>query len=222
MKRRRAFGRSTSRSWWIPGGGGFSLLEVLVALALTALTLAALLRSAGLEMAGLARIMPRYQALVLASSELEMALQEKTSGEEEREFWPYPLEPGEGDPCKLTITSKVTTADPRLEEIRLRLDTPRGYHVTLSAYRLRARHQDGTGGPTPSPSPGATPGQPPSPSPSPQAGSSGGFSSGSQGVGSSSGSQGASSGSQGSSGGFPGATSGGSSQGGSTGGGTTP
>ena len=97
----------------------FSLIEVLVALALAALVLGVLLRSVGLERSGVARVMPRLQNLVLASYELESALGEHTPGEETRDFYPYPQQPGEGDPWKLELKSEVTTADPRLEQVTL-------------------------------------------------------------------------------------------------------
>lgn len=142
----------------------FSLVEVLVAMALAALVLGVLLRSVGLELSGVARVMPRFQNLVLASYELEAALGERTPGEETRDFYPYPLQPGEGDPWKLELSSEVTTADPRLEQVTLVLTPTNGPPVTVSAYRLRARHQDE---PFPSGSPSASPSPRPGASPSP-------------------------------------------------------
>lgn len=142
------------RSWL---ARAFTLVEVLVALALAALVLGVLLRSVGLELAGVARVMPRFQNLVLASYELEAALGEHTPGHETRDFYPYPKEPGEGDPWKLEITSEVTTADPRLEQVLLKLTPTNGVPITVSAYRLRARHQDAQPGASPSPTPGSSP-----------------------------------------------------------------
>lgn len=142
----------------------FSLVEVLVAMALAALVLGVLLRSVGLELAGVARVIPRFQNLVLASYELEAALGERTPGEESRDFYPYPREPGEGDPWKLVLESEVTTADPRLEQVTLTLTPATGVPVSVTAYRLRARHQDE---PFPAGSPGASPSPRPNPSLSP-------------------------------------------------------
>lgn len=179
------------RSWFLRA---FTLVEVLVALALAALVLGVLLRSVGLELAGVARVMPRFQNLVLASYELETALGEHTPGHETRDFYPYPKEPGDGDPWKLEITSEVTTADPRLEQVLLKLTPTNGVPITVSAYRLRARHQDAQPGASPSPTPGASPspGGPgnqgattaaPSPGATPPSSSSGGSGFGSTGLG---------------------------------------
>lgn len=134
-------------------------------MALAALVLGVLLRSVGLELSGVARVMPRLQNLVLASYELESALGERTPGEETRDFYPYPREPGEGDPWKLEIKSEVTTADPRLEQVTLTLIPTNGPEINVTAYRLRARHQDqmppGPGAsPSPRPTPSSTPGGP--------------------------------------------------------------
>ena len=161
-KGRGPFFSHRRRSWL---ARAFSLVEVLVAMALAALVLGVLLRSVGLELAGVARVMPRYQNLILASYELEAALGERTPGDEKRDFYPYPRQPGDGDPWKIEITSETTTADPRLEQVALKLIPTIGPEIIVSAYRLRNRHAD-QAPPGPSPSPGASPG-PPSGSPSP-------------------------------------------------------
>lgn len=154
----------------------FSLIEVLVALALAALVLGVLLRSVGLQLSSLARLMPRFEALVTASYELESALGERTPGHESRELYLYPRQEGEGKPWKLEFTAEVTTADPRLERVLLELTTDRGVFVALSAYRLRMRHPDKKkpgppdGGPPPPPDGGPPPPPEGGPPPPPEGG----------------------------------------------------
>jgi type II secretion system protein I len=113
--------------------GGFTLLEVLLALALAALVLGTLLSSAGVQTLRIARIEPRYQALLTAGRVLEKAADQRFRGEESGS--------GQGLEWKLQTTS--VPADPRLEQIRVEVQGTRpGTSVVLTAYRLRARHED--------------------------------------------------------------------------------
>lgn len=195
--------RTRPRPHWL-SQKAFTLIEVLISLGLAALVLGVLLRSVATELAGVARLTPRFQNLLLASYELEAALGERTPGEETRDFYPYPREPGDGDPWKVQISSEVTTADPRLEAVTLVLTPSNAMPVTVSAYRLRARRQDEppVGGPSPSPRPGASPRPGGSPRPSGTGSTSGGLSGGTTG-------------------GLPGGASGGGLSGGTTVGGST-
>lgn len=120
----RAFGRPA---------GGFTLLEVLLALALAALVLGTLLSSAGVQTLRIARIGPRYQALLCASRILEKAADEGFRGEES----------GNERGLDWRLRTSPVSADPRLEQIRVELPgAGPGSSVVLTAYRLRARNQD--------------------------------------------------------------------------------
>ena len=120
----RAIGRPT---------GGFTLLEVLLALALAAMVLGTLLTAAGVQTLRIARIEPRYQALLTASRILEKAADQRFRGEESGTE--------QGLDWRLRITP--VPADPRLEQLHLEvLGTRPGTSVVLAAYRLRARHED--------------------------------------------------------------------------------
>ncbi len=113
--------------------GGFTLLEVLLALALAALVLGTLLSSAGVQTLRIARIEPRYQALLTASRVLEKAADQRFRGEES----------GSGQGLEWRLQTAPVPADPRLEQIRVEVRGTRpGTSVVLAAYRLRARHED--------------------------------------------------------------------------------
>lgn len=111
---------------------GFSLLEVLVALALAALVLGVLIRTAGAESLEIGRATSRYQALVTASGLLEAAAEERFGGEES----------GEEGPVGYRLETRTMPVDPRLEELRVEVEGERGVRLVLRAYRLRARHRE--------------------------------------------------------------------------------
>jgi len=61
--------------------GGFTLLEVLFALALATIVLGVLLSSASAQVLRIGRVEPRYQSLVTASRILERAADRRLTGE---------------------------------------------------------------------------------------------------------------------------------------------
>lgn len=120
---------------------GFSLMEVLVALGLAALILGVLLSSAGTQTMRIARMEPRYQALLTASAVIEKAANEKLTGEEK----------GEEDDFRYELTTGTVPADPRIDQLQVEVQGSRHVRAFLRAYRLRAQHQDPAASPSPSP-----------------------------------------------------------------------
>ena len=109
---------------------GFSLVEVLIAVAIVALSLGVILRSSSYQILTISRSLDRYQSLLYASRVLESQLaQEKsqTSVEDEVAGFAYALE------------SSVVTADPRIEQVQVQVTRGPQIRATLSAYRLRIR-----------------------------------------------------------------------------------
>lgn len=116
-------------------------MEVLVAMGLAALILGVLLSSAGTQTLRIARMEPRYQALLAASAILEKAANEKFKGEER----------GEEDGYQFELTTGTVPADPRIDQLEVQVQGARNVRAILRAYRLRAQHQDPAATPSPAP-----------------------------------------------------------------------
>lgn len=111
---------------------GFSLMEVLIALALATIVLGVLLSSASTQTMRIARVDTRYQAILTASAVLDRAANQKFTGRESGE---------EGD-FEYEVVVGTVPADPRVDELKATVTGPRGLRVEMAAYRLRAQHQD--------------------------------------------------------------------------------
>lgn len=118
---------------------GFSLMEVLVALALATLILGVLLSGAGMQTVRIARMEPRYRAMLAASAALEKAADQKFTGNES----------GEQDGLPYRLVTGSVPADPRIDQLRVEVQGGRGVSVTLRVYRLRAQHDDPAATPSP-------------------------------------------------------------------------
>ncbi len=115
------------------GPGGFTLLEVLFALALATIVLGVLLSSAGSQTMRIGLVEARYQSLLTASKILERAADRRFTGEESGQL---------GESTWRLDTSTVP-ADPRVDQLSVVVQGKRpGTSVTLKAWRLRAKHQD--------------------------------------------------------------------------------
>lgn len=113
---------------------GFNLVEILIAVALAALVLGVLLRTVGLQMVAVSRATDRYRSLLYASHVLERKLSEGFSGDSVTD------EAGL-DGYMYTLDVQVVTADPRVEQVKVVVSSPRGSNASLSAYRLRIRRE---------------------------------------------------------------------------------
>lgn len=126
---------------------GFTLIEVLVALAIAALGFGVVLHSVGLQMSVVANSMNRHQMLLYASQVLETNL---ANGLVEEEVTETELTSSnakeEGEDASEAIerftyaldTSPVT-ADPRIQQVSAQINSPNGSMLRLSAYRLRIK-----------------------------------------------------------------------------------
>ena len=136
----------------IPAGPrkAFTLVEVLLGLALTSIVLGVVLQSATRDTLSVARTPDRYQALLRASQVLEYRMEEDRQGDDARgsagEKFPY------------DISNKPVVTDPRVEQVEVIVGAGSGLRETVSAYRLRIRRSAKNADsdtPTPSPSPSA-------------------------------------------------------------------
>lgn len=138
----------------IPAGPrkAFTLMEVLIGLALASIVLGVVLQSATRDTLSVARAPDRYQALLRASQVLEFRMEEDRQGDDSRgsagEKFPY------------DISNKPVVTDPRVEQVEVVVGAGAGMRETVSAYRLRIRRQTQDGdsaSPSPSPSPSSAP-----------------------------------------------------------------
>lgn len=131
----------------------FTLVEVLIGLALATIVLGIVLQSASRDVMSVARTPDRYQALLRASQVLEYRMEEDHQGSDPRgsagEKFPY------------DISNKPVVTDPRVEQVEVAVSAGSGKRETVSAYRLRVRRQQSPDA-TPSPSPSASPNSNPS------------------------------------------------------------
>jgi prepilin-type N-terminal cleavage/methylation domain-containing protein len=126
---------------------GFTLIEVLIALALAAVGFGVILNSVGLQMTLVSTSVERHQMLLYASEALETALARGTVGEEEIEEPIFrPGRDGKDDQQVpqffYSISARPVTADPRVEQVTVNVKGSSG-QVRLSAYRLRVRRDSG-------------------------------------------------------------------------------
>ncbi len=110
------------------GAGGFSLMEVLVALGLASLVLGCVLADVGRDMVRLSRLEPNYRAMLVADAVLEkaVALHSNSSESGIKENLAYKIEAGS------------VQADPRVTELKATVTASNGRSVILSVYRLRS------------------------------------------------------------------------------------
>ncbi len=107
------------------GTAGFTLVEVLVALAVSALVLGVVLRTLSLQTVGIKTALSDYQALVSASCGLERFMRGELLGDRYNGY-------------EYKISRKVVPADPRIEEVRFSLQGDK--FVEVRAYRLRVKY----------------------------------------------------------------------------------
>lgn len=127
-------------------GEGFTLVEVLIALAMAALGFGVILHSVGMQMSLVANSLNRHQMLLYASQVLETNL---ASGKVEEEVTDAEisssLQDDEGGQEATEIMTRFiysletnpVTADPRVQQVTAALQGPNKMGVRLSAYRLR-------------------------------------------------------------------------------------
>lgn len=133
-----------SKSTKVPTQSGFTLVEVLIALAIAAIGFGVILHSIGLQMSLVATSVERHQMLLHASQALETSLSRGTSGDEEVEA---PIgsserdqEDGEVQRFFYSLSAKPVTADPRIQEVTVTVKGSRG-QTRLAAYRVRVRRE---------------------------------------------------------------------------------
>ncbi len=131
-------------------GQGFTLVEVLIALAMAALGFGVILHSVGLQMSLVANSLNRHQMLLYGSQVLEANLakglveEEVTEAEISSDF--QDDEGGEEATQIMTrfiysLESNPVTADPRVQQVTAALQGPNKMGLRLSAYRLRVQRE---------------------------------------------------------------------------------
>ena len=127
---------------------GFSLVEVLLALAMAAVGFGVVLHSVGRQMAMVSGSLDRHQMLMYASEALESNLARGvTNSEVEPQEIPIGAF-GESEDEAQTEAAKYfykveaapVTADPRVEQVTVTVSGDRGI-LRLSAYRLKVRRE---------------------------------------------------------------------------------
>lgn len=125
---------------------GFTLVEVLIGLALLVIALGVVLNNVSRDTMSIARSHSRYQALLRCSSQLERKM-ERESGQP-RKGTEVLNTIGEGkesknnpEAAKVETAVKVVTADPRVEQVEVTSAYSNNQRISLSAYRLRVRRQ---------------------------------------------------------------------------------
>lgn len=127
--------------------GGFTLVEVLIALAMAALGFGVILHSVGMQMSLVANSLNRHQMLLYASQVLETNLANGLTEEKvtEAEISGDDPESEDYDAGKLLpkyvygIDTMPVTADPRVQQVTAFIQGPNGGSLRLSAYRLRVK-----------------------------------------------------------------------------------
>jgi prepilin-type N-terminal cleavage/methylation domain-containing protein len=128
-------------------GPGFTLVEVLMALAMAALGFGVILHSLGMQLSLVANSMTRHQMLLYASQVLETNLANGLVEEQvsEAEISQQDSQ-GEGDDPTAVMArymygldTQPVTADPRVQQVTATVQGPNGQQVRLSAYRLRVK-----------------------------------------------------------------------------------
>jgi len=125
---------------------GFTLIEVLIALAIAAIGFGVVLHSVGLQMTLVATSVERHQMLMYASEVLETTLSRGGTVDDVVEV---PIksfsrlsreDDADTEPARFfyALESKPVTADPRIQQVSVTVKGDRG-QVRLSAYRLRVK-----------------------------------------------------------------------------------
>lgn len=114
----------------------FSLLEVLVSLAIASLVLGSVIRGFSQHMQRVARLEPHYRNLLTASAALERTMDKKTSGDSSDTIGGRAY----------TASVRSVPADPRIDSVCCRVveKTP-GLGCSITAYRLRYNYSSGSG-----------------------------------------------------------------------------
>ncbi len=131
---------------------GFTLVEVLIALAMAALGFGVVLHSVGLQMTVVATSVDRHQMLLYASQVLEtnLALGLGEDEVDERELQEDDEEDVDAEDYRdqmvkasrylYSLKMKPVTADPRIQQVTARVQGSRS-GISLSAYRLRIQRE---------------------------------------------------------------------------------
>lgn len=120
---------------------GFTLVEVLVALAVAAVGFGIILHSVGLQMSLVAGALERHQMLLYSSQVLEVKLSAGYDGTEIKDVPIGFQESAYGEEIEVPeflyrIQGQPVTADPRVQQVTVTMDGRRSI-MRLSAYRLR-------------------------------------------------------------------------------------
>lgn len=110
----------------------FTLVEVLIAIAIAAMAFGILLRSATFSMLTVTRSVNRYQTLVLAGALLEQRLGQGVTDQR--------IESEIGG-IVYSLEADTVTSDPRVQQVRVQVYMEDGTRAGLSAYRLRIRRR---------------------------------------------------------------------------------
>jgi prepilin-type N-terminal cleavage/methylation domain-containing protein len=129
------------------GDKGFTLVEVLIALAMAAIGFGVILHSVGLQMSLVANSLNRHQMLLYASQVLETSLANGLTEEQvtEAEVSSDDSEAGGEEATEAMprfiygLDTQPVTADPRVQQVTASIKAPNGGGVRLSAYRLRVK-----------------------------------------------------------------------------------
>lgn len=131
-------------------GQGFTLVEVLIALALAAIGFGVVLNGVGLQMTLVATSVEKHQMLMYASEAMENAMSRGTLGDEEVEesINHFSRSKSEREEEGLeqaeflySISTQPVTADPRVQQVTVQVRGDRGL-VRLAAYRLRVKREE--------------------------------------------------------------------------------
>ena len=118
----------------------FTLVEVLIGLALAVIVLGVVLNSVSRQTLAVNRDRVRYQSMLRASLALEQKMEQDAS--QEKSVTVLGANPEEKDAIKVETMAKVVTADPRVEQVEVTVPNGPGLQVSLSAYRLRIRRAE--------------------------------------------------------------------------------
>lgn len=129
-------------------GRGFTLVEVLLALAMAALGFGVILHSVGMQLSLVANSVTRHQMLLYASQVLETNLANGLVEEQISEAEisaDSEIEDGSETPTSVLtryvygLDTEPVTADPRVQQVTASVQAPNGGHLRISAYRLRVK-----------------------------------------------------------------------------------
>lgn len=124
---------------------GFTLVEVLIALAIAAIGFGVVLHSMGLHLSSVANSIDRHQMLMYGSQVLEESLAKGTFGDvefDERSVGAYDDQEGDlrVERYFYTLENDPVTADPRILQVTANIRGGRG-SLRLSAYTIRIQRE---------------------------------------------------------------------------------